>query len=122
MGDITQVEPRATAPVPVSFPQGNTISEAFDLEGFQLAAFFIPDDYDGGATLNFLVAARFEDPVYKPLVGATGTAVQVTGVVAGRVISVGAVLELKNLRFMKLVSATGVAAKRTIQAMRQQGA
>lgn len=139
-GEVVQIEAYPKPPILVVFDgNGNAISEPFDTEGYNLTGIQIPDGWAGGGTISFLVAEKGEpetswngprsaagagagqaSPTYLPLKSASGSAVQVTGVVPGTFVALGAILELRGLRYMKLQAAVGPAVKTTLAATRVQ--
>ncbi len=126
-GEVVQIEAYPKPPLAVLIPNGNKISNPIDTEGYNLTGLLVPDAWDGGATITFLVAEKGEpetaqptSPRYRPLVTAAGSAVSLTGVAAGTMISLSNVPELKGQRYIKMQAASNVGADRTLQATRVQ--
>ncbi len=132
--NVVQIESYPKPPLAVIWDgSGNTISRAIDTEGFNLTGLLIPDAWGGGGTITFLVAEKGDPemawppapseqavPRYRPLVDAAGAAVQVTGIVAGKFVSLSALTALKGARYIKMVAASAPAANTTIWATRVQ--
>jgi len=144
-GEVVHIEAYPKPPLAVTIPKGNTISVAFDTEGYNIVGLLIPDSWDGGATISFLVAEKGEPETswppspseqaaarYRPLVYATtNTAItapvaDVAGnlvtvfAAAGKMIALSDVIQLRGMRYIKIVAAQAVAADRVVQALRVQ--
>jgi hypothetical protein len=133
-GVVVQIESYPKAPLAVKWDgNGNIDSEPIDTEGYNLTGLLLPDNWAGGATISFFVAEKGEPetawppspseqskPRYRQLRGATGSPVQVTGVVPGTFIALSALAELKGMRYIIMRAATGPASPQTAWATRVQ--
>ncbi len=115
--DAVQVEARGTGAVPCNILNGQTVSEAVDLEGFQLVGIWIPSNFQG-TTLAFQTAET-KDGTFQSVRDSTG-AISLT-VAAGTVQVLPTTTTLPFLRFLKLVASAQNANVRLFL-IRKQGA
>jgi hypothetical protein len=118
MGQDIEVSARGTSAIACNVANGATISDAVDLEGFELVGIWIPSNFQG-TTLTFQAAER-KDGTFAPVVSG-GAAVTVT-VQAGRLNLVSPATTLPFLRFLKLVAGSVQNANVRLFLVRKQGA
>ena len=132
-GEVVQIEAYPKAPLEVVWDgSGNTISRAIDTEGYNLVGVLMPDSWQGGTPIKFLVAEKGEAetawppspseqavPRYRPLKDAAGADVTVT-VAAGTFVALSALTALRGMRYIKMVANVGPAAKQSVWATRVQ--
>ncbi len=113
-----QVEARGTGAVPCNIATGATVSEAVDLEGYELVGVWIPGNFQG-TTLTFL-AVEQKDGTFQP-VQSGGAAVTLT-VAAGQLNVLSESTTFPFLRFLKLVAGSAQNANVRLFLVRRQGA
>src|SRR2546425_5530590 len=99
---VVAVDALGRAAIPVAFGSGDTVSAAFDAEGFEIAAIQVPAAFQG-TTVKFQAAAKL-DGAYQEIDDAAGSQVSVT-VAAGKTSLLPAGSPLRLLRYLKLVVA-----------------
>jgi hypothetical protein len=127
MGNIVQVEPRAHAPIPAIIRSGNSLSDAIDLEGYDLKAVEMPVVWTSANAMTFQAAEKIGG-TYQNVYDDAGNEVSVSAS-NSRCIKIGATLskDLAGLRFLKIrsgtsASAVAAGADTTLLLLVQQGA
>ena len=117
MGQDVEVSAKGVSVVPCNIGNGNTVSDAVDIEGFELVGIWIPSNFQG-TTIAFQAAEQLNG-TYLPVRNSSG-AISLT-CAAGTVLVIPTTDTLPFLRFLKLVVSAQNANVRLLL-FRKQGA